>query len=145
MTQETQTVPGQIEPPEPTEAQLAGAAAKSFLLETLGEAFSTLPEILEDGTYVYNVGHSGPYNITRGIFIAKDDIDDAPYMSNVYDLVVLDRGGIFKIRYVQKAVFDPFTITGTKEVSLEEYPSYKERALAAIWEAPHFPQPPLNP
>lgn len=145
MTQETRTITRQGETPQPTEAQIQGALVKTSLIKALEEAFpATLPGFLETGSYVHEVGHSSPQR-REGIVIARDDIDDAPYMSSAYDLVVLDHGGIFKVRYVQRATFDPITITGTKEISLEEYPAYKERALAAIWEAPHFPQPPLNP
>ncbi len=146
MTQETQTVPGQQDPTEPTEAQIEGAAVKSFLLETLQDAFSALPEYLEDGTYVYNVGHSSPHK-REGIVVAKEDIDNenTPYSSKTYQLTVLTREGIFKIRYFQETAYHPIVILGTREIPLEEYPNYKQTALDAIWSAPLTPKPPLNP
>ncbi len=144
MTQETRTIPQQKDPPPPTEAQIKGAATKSSLIEALGEAFSNLPGILEDGSYVENVGHSSPLK-KDGVLIAKEEIDNSEYFLGIHELVILNREGIFRIRYVQKNASQPVVPTSMKEIDMEEYTKYRDRALEAIWHAPHGPQPQLNP
>ncbi|GEM_PF-4016790 len=146
MTQESVKTMPRGEPPQPTEAQVKGAAIKSFLIEILREAFSVLPGYLEDGAYVDEVGHSSPQR-RAGIVIAKEEVEGSStgYFSRIHELVVLNHEGIFRIRYVQKNASQPIVPSGMKDIPLEEYPNYKQRALEAIWSTPHFPKPQVNP